>query len=104
MNSGHTLCPQCGYDTISSDMSKPELCSDCDTPKPSTIHEQDGWEVRVAHDADGGECEIYGPQGSWTLVLSPLISGMDTLTDREWIPAHIRNWVAAYQRQTLDQQ
>lgn len=27
--SGYTACPCCGYDTISDDMSKPELCSDC---------------------------------------------------------------------------
>ncbi len=27
---GYTQCPCCGYDTISSDSSKPELCSDCE--------------------------------------------------------------------------
>ena len=26
---GYTSCPCCGYDTISSDMSKPELCETC---------------------------------------------------------------------------
>lgn len=27
--SGYTSCPCCGYDTVSSDMDAPELCSDC---------------------------------------------------------------------------
>jgi hypothetical protein len=27
--SGYTLCPCCGYDTISNSMARPELCSDC---------------------------------------------------------------------------
>lgn len=30
MASGYTLCPCCGDDTISSDMSEPELCSICE--------------------------------------------------------------------------
>jgi hypothetical protein len=38
--SGYTACPCCGYDTISSDMSKPELCSDC---------------IEAQCDADGSE-------------------------------------------------
>jgi hypothetical protein len=28
--SGYTHCPCCGYDTVSSDMDEPELCSDCE--------------------------------------------------------------------------
>lgn len=28
--SGYTACPCCGYDTISSDMTTPELCGDCE--------------------------------------------------------------------------
>lgn len=27
--SGYTACPCCGYDTVSDDVEKPELCSDC---------------------------------------------------------------------------
>ena len=28
--SGYTVCPCCGFDTISNDMNDPELCSDCE--------------------------------------------------------------------------
>jgi hypothetical protein len=30
MASGYTLCPCCGFDTVSSDETEPELCSDCE--------------------------------------------------------------------------
>ena len=30
MSSGYVLCPCCGYDTVASDDSIPELCSECE--------------------------------------------------------------------------
>jgi hypothetical protein len=28
--SGYTSCPCCGYDTISDDVTEPEMCSECE--------------------------------------------------------------------------
>lgn len=41
-HSGYTQCPCCGEDTMSSDMSKPELCELCE---------------EAGCDSDGTDCE-----------------------------------------------
>jgi hypothetical protein len=61
--SGYTSCPCCGYDTVSSDTSKPEQCSDCDDAgcdednplccEPDEPSEPDGEDFR------GGEAAAY---------------------------------------------
>lgn len=49
---GYTSCPCCGYDTISSDATAPEMCSDCE----EAGCEADGSEPACTAD---GECPYW---------------------------------------------